>query len=425
MPKHSDLLKSDAYDALVFAEEEENLLEDLLEDVPSAVDDATETTAWTVIIVDDEPAVHQATQLALNNFAFEGKPLNFLSAYSGQEGKQLLSKYHPDTAFILLDVVMETNDAGLNLVQYIREELNNHTVRIILRTGHPGEAPEESVILNYDINDYTLKVELTRQRLLTTVITALRSYRDVVTIDQQRQELAQTLAHLEHVQQQLTEYSHELEIKVSERTMALEKANKELRRLAFLDGLTEIANRRYFDDYLLQQWQVLSQAQQPLALILADVDLFKPYNDVYGHQSGDACLKQVAKILDQTLKRPMDLVARFGGEEFAIVLPYTDLKGAEQIAKLILINVRELALPHQASPVSEWVTLSLGLSGTLPWTNLSPETLIATADEALYQAKQTGRDRYCIYRTSSQLEPVVPEDSTSLSPVHTTRNDRD
>ena len=404
MQKHSDLSESDAHDALVFAEDEDSLLEDVLFDG----DTVAETATWTVVIVDDEPAVHQATQLALNNFAFEGKALNFLSAYSGEEGKKLLSEHHTETAFVLLDVVMETNDAGLNVVQYIREELHNHKVRIILRTGHPGEAPEESVILNYDINDYTLKVELTRKRLLTTVITALRSYRDLITIDQQRQELTQTLAHLEKVQQQLTAYSHELEIKVAERTMALEKANQELRRLAFLDGLTEIANRRYFDSYLLEQWQLLAQVKQPLALILADVDLFKRYNDIYGHQSGDACLKQVAQTFDKVLKRPTDLVARFGGEEFAIILPYTDVKGAEQIAETILATIRALALPHQGSTVSEWVTVSLGLSGTLPDVDVSSDTLIATADQALYQAKQTGRDRYCVYRPFSKLDLASP-----------------
>lgn len=411
MPKLSDLSGSAAHDALVFAEDEDCLLED----GPLACKDVSETATWTVVIVDDEPAVHQATQLALNSFVFEGKALNFLSAYSGEEGKKLLSEHHAQTAFVLLDVVMETNDAGLSVVQYIREELNNRKVRIILRTGHPGEAPEESVILNYDINDYTLKVELTRQRLLTTVITALRSYRDVVTIDHQRQQLVQTLAHLEQVQQQLTAYSQELEMKVAERTMALEDANKELRRLAFLDGLTEIANRRYFDEYLLQQWQLLSQTQQPLALILADVDLFKAYNDVYGHQLGDTCLKQVAQALDQVLKRPMDLAARFGGEEFAILLPCTDLKGAERIAEMILVKVRDLAIRHQDSPISERITVSLGLSRILPQSTLSPETLIASADQALYRAKQTGRDRYCVYRTNSGMELASAKLSESTS----------
>ncbi|MEQ8957750.1 MAG: hybrid sensor histidine kinase/response regulator, partial [Coleofasciculus sp. C2-GNP5-27] len=144
---------------------------------------------WKVIIVDDDRHVHQVTKLALKRFTFEGKPLTFLSAYSGEEAKALITQ-HPDTAFIFLDVVMETNDAGLRLVKYIREDLNNKLVRIVLRTGQPGEAPEETVILNYDINDYKTKVELTQQKLVTTTIATLRSYRDVLAIEQNRQSLA-------------------------------------------------------------------------------------------------------------------------------------------------------------------------------------------------------------------------------------------
>ena len=218
---------------------------------PERLEDAR--CVWNVIIIDDEPAVHQATQLALKNFTFEDKPLVFLSAYSAEEGKRLLAEKHLETAFVLLDVVMETHDAGLCVVQYIREHLNNHQLRIILRTGHPGEAPEESVILNYDINDYKLKVELTRKKLVTTVITTLRSYRDILLIEEQRKDLTEALEHLELAQQQLQAYSYTLELKVSERTAALEKANQQLQRLARLDGLTQIANRRSFDEYLKDQ----------------------------------------------------------------------------------------------------------------------------------------------------------------------------
>jgi diguanylate cyclase len=260
-------------------EDEILLIEDQEEASPEPAITPTQDATWKVIIVDDEPAVHQATQLALKNFTFEGKSLSFLSAYSAEEGMHLIRTHHPDTAFILLDVVMETHDAGLKVIQYIREELHNQQVRIILRTGHPGEAPEESLILNYDINDYKLKVELTRQRLLTTVITALRSYRDIVTIECQRQELAQTLRHLEQVQEQLRDYSYTLEIRVAERTAALENRNRELGRLANLDGLTRVANRRCFDDYLHQQWQDLIPIQDPCSLLLVDVDFFKSYND--------------------------------------------------------------------------------------------------------------------------------------------------
>ncbi|MGB3691651.1 MAG: ATP-binding protein [Spirulinaceae cyanobacterium] len=148
-----------------------------------------ETDVWKVIIVDDDPEVHQATKLALKRFTFENKPLTFLSAYSGQVAKKLIFA-NPDTAFMLLDVVMETDNSGLEVVKYIRQQLKNELIRIILRTGQPGEAPEESVILDYDINDYKLKVDLTKKKLLTTTISALRSYRHLVTIENNRRELA-------------------------------------------------------------------------------------------------------------------------------------------------------------------------------------------------------------------------------------------
>lgn len=160
--------------------------------------------AWKILIVDDEPTVHQVTRLALKNFSFDAKPLNLLSAYSSQEAKQLIAE-NPDAALILLDVVMETNDAGLEVIKYIREELNNKRIRIILRTGQPGEAPEESVIINYDINDYRLKVELTRQKLITTTIAALRSYRDFTIIEEQSLKLTQALESLQKAQLQLVQ----------------------------------------------------------------------------------------------------------------------------------------------------------------------------------------------------------------------------
>ncbi|MEO1429574.1 MAG: ATP-binding protein [Cyanobacteria bacterium J06633_8] len=157
---------------------------------------------WKILIVDDEPTVHQVTKLALKNLKFEGKPIIFYSGYCSQEAKKLIAE-HPDTALILLDVVMDSNDAGLQLVQYIRKELKNKRVRIVLRTGQPGDAPEESVITNYDINDYKLKVELTRQKLITSTIAALRSYRDILIIEQQAIQLSEALTTLQNAQLQL------------------------------------------------------------------------------------------------------------------------------------------------------------------------------------------------------------------------------
>lgn len=358
------------------------------------------TDTWKIMIVDDDLAVHRATQLALNNFQFAGKSLEFISAYSGEEAKQLIASEQPDIAFILLDVVMETTDAGLQVVRYIREELKNQQVRIVLRTGHPGEAPEESVILNYDINDYKLKVELTRQKMITTAIAALRSYRDIITIAQQKIELTHTLERLQQAQEQLGEYACTLEMKVAERTIALEKANRELYLLANQDGLTGVANRRCFDDYWLQQWQLLSDSQQALSLILLDIDCFKSYNDRYGHLAGDECLQKVAQSISQVLHRPTDLVARYGGEEFAVVLPNTPIEGAAKVAQAISIAVYNLNLQNLQSLVSDRITLSLGISCTVPHGDVEPKLSIAIADKALYQAKEEGRNRYCIYGKS-------------------------
>lgn len=144
--------------------------------------------SWKVLIVDDEPEVHAVTKLALSDFTFQNKNLAFFSAYSGIEAKELI-KQHPDTAIILLDVVMETDDAGLLVARYIREELHNEHVRIILRTGQPGQAPERQVIINYDINDYKSKTELTAQKLFTVIISSLRSYRDITSLEQSRKGL--------------------------------------------------------------------------------------------------------------------------------------------------------------------------------------------------------------------------------------------
>ncbi|RZD22451.1 MULTISPECIES: response regulator [unclassified Pseudoalteromonas] len=155
-----------------------------------ALDEVNEVVqgSWKVIIVDDEPEVHAVTKLALSDFEFQDKRLEFISAYSGEEAKEVIEQ-HPDAAIVLLDVVMETDDAGLKVAKFIRETAKNNHIRIILRTGQPGQAPERQVIVNYDINDYKSKTELTAQKLFTVVMSSLRSYRDILSIEQSRQGL--------------------------------------------------------------------------------------------------------------------------------------------------------------------------------------------------------------------------------------------
>lgn len=186
-------------------------------------------------------------------------------------------------------------------------------------------------------------------------------------------------------------------IQQAELYQQLEAANQQLKRLATLDGLTQLANRRRFDQYLEQEWRRLTRESQPLSLILCDVDFFKLYNDTYGHQAGDEALKQVAAALGSVVKRPADLVARYGGEEFALVLPNTPQEGALHIAESIHQAIRGLKLVHEASSVNSYITLSVGVATVIPRLNTSATALIAAADAGLYQAKGTGRDRTVVF----------------------------
>ncbi|MGV1099333.1 DUF3369 domain-containing protein [Thiovibrio sp. JS02] len=172
-------------DELVFADEPEG---GEPPQSPGPARPAGPAKSWKVMIVDDEEEVHAVTKLVLKDFFYENKGLSLLHAYSGAEAKQLIAE-HPDTAIVLLDVVMEKNDAGLEVVRHIRETLKNAFVRIILRTGQPGQAPAERVIVDYDINDYKEKTELTAEKLFTTMVASLRSYRDILTIDANRRGL--------------------------------------------------------------------------------------------------------------------------------------------------------------------------------------------------------------------------------------------
>lgn len=163
-----------------------------------------------------------------------------------------------------------------------------------------------------------------------------------------------------------------------------------LRRISQVDGLTGIANRRRFDQQLELDWRNCCRAQEPLSLLMLDIDYFKQYNDEFGHLAGDECLRQVASTMQQAIGRPYDLLARFGGEEFAVLLPRTDLTGAQYLAQNMLQKITQLAIPHPLTP-GGIVTLSAGLSSTVPQEQHQPRQLLQQADQLLYKAKQQGR----------------------------------
>ena len=197
VPRNEGFYESD--DSLVVIEDQ----------IPSQLE-----TSWKIMIVDDDRDVYNVTKLALKNFTFLGRGLTFVSAYSGEEAKQLMVS-HPDTVIILLDAIMETEWVGFEVVKYVRETLNNKLVRIILRTGQPGQVPEKDVILNYDIDRYLTKGgNLTDEKLFGTLYAALRDYDNLQQLQQAKSKLA--------------DYSHNLELKVEQRTLELQLKNSHL-----------------------------------------------------------------------------------------------------------------------------------------------------------------------------------------------------
>jgi len=166
-----------------------------------------------------------------------------------------------------------------------------------------------------------------------------------------------------------------------------------LQRLATIDELTQIANRRQFDQTLESQWRIAQSRAQPLSLLLCDVDYFKKYNDAYGHQTGDRCLSLVAGAIQSCLRGPQDLAARYGGEEFVVILPQADTVEARKTADQIMVAVQTLEIEHQQSEVSPYVSLSIGAATILPTAQNQPSDVIRLADKALYAAKVQGRQR--------------------------------
>lgn len=287
-------------------------------------------------------------------------------ARDGIEGLEKAKTLQPN--LILSDQIMPRQN-GLDLLKEIRNTPELNSTPVIFLTARSGmEARIES--LDAGADDYISK-PFDERELLARVRNLLRSHA---------------------AEQQLTALNRQLQ----QQKRQLETVNKALQYLATYDSLTEIRNRRCFNDYLDTEWRRLAREEAPLSLIMCDIDYFKLFNDTYGHQAGDECLRQVAGVIQHSVKRSADLVARYGGEEFAVILPNTDANGATCVAEFIHQQVRDLQIVHAKSAVSEYVTLSLGVACCIPAPMSQPATLIAIADEALYRAKKAGRDRVSV-----------------------------
>ena len=336
----------------------------------------------TILFVDDSPTTLELLFEFLTDTGF-----HVLIARNGESALQIAQADHPDLIF--LDIIMPGMD-GFETCRRLKTNDSTQDIPVIFMTALSQTAV---VVKGFQLGavDFIIK-PAQKEIILARVTTHL-------TIEKLKHSLLVQNARLQQEIQQRQQVES-----------ALQEANQQLHRLATSDPLTQLANRRLFDECLSKGWSILAREKLPLSLLLCDVDFFKLYNDSKGHQAGDECLHQVAQAMKRTVKRPADLVARYGGEEFAVILPNTNGEGALRVAAEIQGSLKTLEIAHPQSPISEFVTLSVGASCTIPWYKGSPEALIALADRALYQAKQSGRDRTIfIPLTNTDSRDVCPQ----------------
>lgn len=317
-----------------------------------------------ILIVDDRPENLLVLESILYNME-----CNIIKATSGNEALSLMFDYN--FALVLLDVQMPEMD-GFEIAELMRSNSRTRFTPIIFVTAISKE--KKCIFKGYEVGavDYLFK-PIEPVVLQSKVKFFIELYNQNKIIEQQK-----TL----------------LEIKIKELS-ELKAANFNLENLSYTDGLTGISNRRNFDSYIEMSWNNCLNSSKPLSLIMMDIDYFKLYNDNYGHIKGDDCLKTVAKELSKSAKRTLDLSARYGGEEFVIILPETHKEGAEIIAEEIRKNIINLDIPHESSPISKNVTLSIGVTTMVPNNQHTISEFINDADKALYEAKSLGRNRTC------------------------------
>ena len=271
---------------------------------------------------------------------------------------------------ILMDIVMPDIN-GIELCRFLMKDERFRNIPVIMVTAHTNDSNLQGAF-DAGAVDFIHK-PINRIELIARVRSSLNLKHETDKRIQREKELVES-------------------------TQKLNKANQKLRYLSYVDELTTIANRRYFDEFLAKEWHRASRQQKPLSLIMIDIDFFKDYNDTYGHTRGDVCLSQVARTLSGTLKRPGDFVARYGGEEFVAVLPDTGIRGAAKVAETLRANVQTLGLEHKSSPIDTVVTVSLGVSSAGPAPHSEPDVIVTLSDKALYRAKQEGRNRVVVHR---------------------------
>jgi len=301
-----------------------------------------------VLIVDDEPI-----NLALLTETL-GKRYDIRTATSGAAALELARETPPD--LLLLDVVMPEMD-GYEVLERFKAEEKTRDVPVIFVTGR-GAASDQIQGLSAGAVDY-----ITKPFEMPIVVARVETH------------------------------------------LALKRKSDLLSRLASIDTLTEIGNRRRFDDLIHREWRRCLRGREHLSLAMVDIDGFKLFNDAYGHAEGDTCLRKVAQALDGAVRRGEDHVARYGGEEFAIILPATACGGALVVSEKLRMAVAALQIPHHPSPSGDHVTVSVGVATTMPSTEECVQSLIEAADKELYRAKADGRNR--VSQSTLACDPIL------------------
>lgn len=323
-----------------------------------------------ILIVDDDAAF----RIVLKAFLQWAGYTDLVMASSPEQALELLNKMdqneaEPHADLILMDITMPGIN-GIETTRLIRQNSRLDDIPIIMVTASDAE---ETLSEAFEAGavDY-IKKPLNKIELRARIRSALKLKQETDQRKAREQELF-------------------------EANRLLQEANQKLERLSFQDGLTRIPNRRYFDGFLEKEWFRAMRQKRQVALTMMDIDFFKLYNDSYGHQSGDECLKKVANVLSDSLRRSADLVARYGGEEFVALLPDIDKASALKLSESMRSRVAGLGIVHEYSECSDVVTISGGFTVMVPQKNTPPELLIEAADRALYRAKHKGRNRICEY----------------------------
>lgn len=315
-----------------------------------------------VLLVDDQTFVAELLRRQLTT----EKDINFHYCQDPSQAIGTAEKIGPTV--ILLDLTMP-EISGLTICQFIRAHPATRDIPVIMLSSNDDPITKAEAFAA-GANDYLVKLPDSVE-----LVARLRYHSAAYVGKLQRDDAYRAL-------------------RASQ--MKLEDLNMQLLKLANIDGLTGISNRRHFDERLGAEWLRALRNRRPLTLIMFDVDWFKQYNDKFGHLEGDECLKRIAHSAQEIASRPADTVARYGGEEFTVLLPETDSSGAKIVAEKLRTEIENLHLPNPGSTVSAYLTISLGVSTVVPGPNSDPGECVKLADEALYRAKDAGRNRMSI-----------------------------